>query len=364
MDLLTLALFILGFVFLTYGADVLVQGAAKLAIGLGMTPLLVGLTVVAFGTSAPELAISLQSAFKGQPDIALGNVVGSNIANVLLILGIAALVTPLTISRKMIRIDIPLMIAVSLVFFLLALDGHIARWEGGLMLLGIVAYLSFSIFESRRESPDVQQEIIDETRVKDKDSAKTAQPSLLKNIVFIVIGLVLLIVGAQWLVNGAVAMARLLGLSELIIGLTIIAIGTSLPEIAASIAACLRGHQEMVVGNVVGSNLFNILLVLGAASAATPAGVSVSSSALAFDIPVMIAAAIACLPIFFTGYRIDRWEGVLFLLFYAAYLLYLIFNATTHSLLPAYSAIMLWFVLPLTAVTLLLLAGRAWHRGD
>jgi len=359
MDLLTLALFILGFVFLTYGADLLVQGAAKLAASLGMSPLLVGLTVVAFGTSAPELAISLQSAVNGQPDIALGNVVGSNIANILLILGIAALITPLVVSRQMIRVDIPIMIAASFLLLWFASSGQISRGEGVIMLVGIVAYLSFTILKSRKASPEAQRDIVQEAGVADE-----TETPWWKNLLFIIIGLVLLVVGSQWLVNGAVEIARLLGLSELIIGLTIIAIGTSLPEIAASIAACLRGHQDIVVGNVVGSNLFNILLVLGATASVSTTGITVSSSALVFDIPVMIAVALASLPIFFTGHLIERWEGGLFLAYYAAYLLFLVFNATEHALLPAYSMVMLWFVMPLTVITLLILVVRTLHKTD
>ncbi len=359
MDLLTLSLFILGFIFLTYGADVLVRGAAQLAGSLGMSPLLVGLTVVAFGTSAPELAISLQSAFNGQPDIALGNVVGSNIANILLILGIASLITPLVVSRQMIRVDIPLMIGASfLLLFFASTNNEISRLEGGIMLVGIVSYLSFSIFKSRQTPPETQAEIVQEAGVTN-DADKTPWS---KNLLLIIIGLVLLVIGSQWLVNGAIAIARLFGLSELIIGLTIIAIGTSLPEIAASVAACLRGHQDIVVGNVIGSNLFNILLVLGATATASSTGIHISSSALFFDIPVMIAVALASLPIFFTGHLIERWEGGLFLAYYSAYLLYLVFNATEHALLPAYSAIMLWFVIPLTMLTLLIFVKRTWRK--
>lgn len=357
MSWLTLTLFILGFVFLTYGADLLVRGAAKLAGSWGLSPLLVGLTVVAFGTSAPELAISLQAAVNGQPDIALGNVVGSNIANILLILGIAALITPLMVSRQIIRVDIPIMIAASFLLLGFAASGQITRLEGLLLLLGMVAYLSFTLFKSLKTSPDIQQDIVQEAGV--ADSGKTPW---WKNLLFIIIGLTLLVLGSQWLVKGAVEIARLLGLSELIIGLTIIAIGTSLPEIAASIAACLRGHQDIVVGNVVGSNLFNILLVLGATATVSSTGITVSSAALAFDIPIMIAVALASLPIFFTGHLIERWEGSLFLAYYAAYLLYLIFNATQHALLPAYSAVMLWFVIPLTIITLLILVGRTVRK--
>jgi len=347
MDSMTLVFFCLGFVLLVGGAELLVRGASQLAIVVGISPLVVGLTVVAFGTSTPELAISVRSALAGQPDIALGNVVGSNIANVLLIIGISALILPLAISRQVIRWDLPLMIGASLLLYYLALDGILNRWEGlGLMLL-LVGYVIFLILHSLRESTARQAELIAESGLDEIE--KTASNWLL-DIVFIIIGLLLLVKGAQWMVDGAVDIARFLGVSELIIGLTIIAVGTSLPEIAASVMACLRNHPDIVVGNVVGSNLFNILLVLGASSAVTQHGVPVSAEALSFDIPIMLMAALACWPIFFTGMRVERWEGGAFLLFYSIYLIYLVLLALHHPLLAYLSYIMMFIIFPLTVL--------------
>lgn len=355
MDMLTLTLFVVGIVLLVGGAEWLVRGASRLAAISGISPLVIGLTVVAFGTSAPELAVSVQSALGGQPDIALGNVVGSNIFNVLFILGISALITPLVVSQQLVRLDVPLMIGVSLLMYLLALDGYIGRLDGLLLFAGILIYTGFSIVKSRRESAEVQQEYAQEF-------GKPVTPGrreILRNLALIVVGLALLVLGARWLVGGAVAIARLFGVSELIIGLTIVAGGTSLPEVAASIVASLRGERDIAVGNVVGSNLFNILAVLGLASLVSPQGIQVSSAALSFDIPVMIAVAVACLPIFFSGYRIDRWEGALFLGYYLVYTVYLILFALEHQALAAFSTTMLWFVIPLTVITLLVLGVRA-----
>lgn len=361
MDWLTLVLFVLGFVLLVGGAELLVRGASRLALAVGISPLVVGLTVVAFGTSAPELAISSHSALNGQPDIALGNVIGSNIANVLLILGISALIAPIVVSRQIIWQDVPLMIGASLLVLVLVLDGAIGRLDGLFMILLLVVYVTVTVSKSRRETAQEQEEFLKDSGL---DVDPEEQPHWFRQAFLIVIGLVLLVIGAQWLVDGAVAIARLLGLSELVIGLTIIAIGTSLPEVAASISACLHKQQDLIVGNVVGSNLFNILLVLGAAAVLAPGGIPVPQAALSFDIPVMLAVSFACLPIFFTGHLIERWEGVLFLAYYSAYLVYLVFNATQHYMLPAFSNIMLWFVLPLTALTLLVLLLHALRIGN
>lgn len=348
MDFVTLIFFVLGFVLLVGGAELLVRGASQLAVAVGITPLVVGLTVVSFGTSAPELAISVNSALSGQPDIAIGNIVGSNIANVLLIIGISALVLPLVISRQLVRLDVPLMIAVSGLLYGLSLDGNLTRGEGLLLISLLIGYVGFTLVQSRRESSEANAELLAETGL---DQVEKGSPrNWILDVVLILIGLVLLVQGAQWLVDGAVDIARFLGVSELIIGLTIIAIGTSLPEVAASIVACLRNHPDIVVGNVVGSNLFNILLVLGATATVGSSGVPVSPEALAFDMPVMIAAAVVCLPIFFTGMRIERWEGAVFLGFYAAYLGYLVLLATNHPVLPDFRWTMTWVVLPLAVV--------------
>jgi cation:H+ antiporter len=349
MDILTIVLFVIGLVLLIVGAELLVRGASNLALALRVSPLVIGLTIVAYGTSAPELAVSVQSGLAGQGSLALGNVVGSNIFNVLLILGLSASIAPLVVSRQLVRADVPVMIGVAFVFALLAFDGNISRLDGMLLFAGALGYSAYTLIQSRKEGTPPTAE---------SEQAPSRAPWPLQ-VALVVVGLAMLVLGSEWLVNGAVAFAETLGVSELIIGLTIVAAGTSLPEVATSVLASMRGERDIAVGNVVGSNIFNVLSVMGLTALVAPAAIPVPDAALAFDIPVMLAAMLACLPIFFTGYMIARWEGLLFLGYYVAYTLYLILNATQHAALPIFNAVMLLFVLPLTAITLAVLAVRA-----
>ncbi|MBV6475306.1 MAG: calcium/sodium antiporter [Rhodocyclaceae bacterium] len=355
---MSIAMFILGLITLVGGAQLLVRGASRLALSFGISPLVVGLTVVAFGTSAPELAVSVRSSWGGQVDIALGNVVGSNIFNVLFILGLSALVAPLLVAPQLIRQEVPLMIGASLLVFGVALDGGIGRADGALLFGLLVAYMVFLIRQSRRESRATQDEYAQEFAAPSAgawDSHWGAQLAL------IVGGLALLVLGANWLVDAAVSFARALGLSEMVIGLTIVAAGTSLPEVATSVVATLRGERDIAVGNVIGSNTFNLLGVLGLSSLVAPQALPVAPAMLSFDLPVMIGVALACLPIFFTGHLIARWEGALFLAYYAAYMAYLLLAAQRHDLLDTYAMAMATVVLPLTAVTLAVFAARHWR---
>lgn len=350
---------IAGLVLLVMGAEVLVRGAARLAAQFGISPLVIGLTVVAFGTSAPETAVSVQSAWAGQGDLAIGNVLGSNIANVLLILGTTAVVAPLIVSRQLIRLDVPLMIGASLLTFGLSLDGQLSRWDGLILFTCVVSYTLFLVVSSRRENQSgANDEFEQEFGLEEAPTAKSGW----RNAGLVVAGLVLLVLGSDFLVSGATALARALGLSELVIGLTVVAIGTSLPELATSVMAALRGERDIAVGNIVGSNMFNLLCVLGLASLASPAPIQVSSAALAFDFPVMIGVAVACLPIFFVGYRINRWEGLLFLGYYVAYTAYLILNSTGQPQAQLLLHSVLWYALPLTVITLSILVWRAWGQ--
>ena len=351
MTLTTALLLAGGLVLLVIGAEALVRGASRLATALGIAPLIIGLTIVAFGTSSPEMAVSVQSAISGQTDIAVGNVVGSNIFNVLFILGLSALITPLLVAQQLIRLDVPLMIGVSVLLWLLGLDGSIGRWEGGLLFAGVIAYTVFQIVQSRqgKESAAVEAEYAGEYG---KPEPRTPG-RMLFNIGLAVVGLALLVLGARWFVDGAVQIARAFGLSELIIGLTIVAAGTSLPEVATSLVAAVRGERDIAVGNVVGSSIFNILAVLGLSALVAPGeGVPVARGMMEIDIPFMIAVAVACLPIFVTGNVIARWEGAVFVAYYVAYTIYLALTATEHATLPQYQAFMLWFIVPLTVLTL------------
>ncbi len=346
-----------GLVSLVIGAEALVRGASRLAAALGISPLVIGLTVVAFGTSSPELAISLQSTFIGQADIAVGNVVGSNIFNMLVIVGLSAIITPLVVHQQLVRLDVPLLIGVSLLTWWMAANGVVSRWEGGILFVGLVTYIAFLIWQSRRESAEVQQEYEAEYgngRLRD-------WRLWLLNLGLAGIGLALLVLGSDWLVEGAVRLARLFGLSELIIGLTIIAAGTSLPEVATSVLAAMRSERDIAVGNAVGSSIFNLMAVLALTAVFAPSGINVAAAAINFDIPVMTAVAVASLPVFFTGNLIARWEGFVFLAYYLAYTAYLVLEATSHNALPQYSTLMLEFVLPLTIITLVILVVRDWR---
>ncbi len=339
-------LFVLGLVALIAGAEAMVRGASRLAVSWGISPLVVGLTVVAFGTSAPEMAVSVGAALGGSSDLAIGNVVGSNVANVLLILGISALVAPLLVHEQIIRQEIPIMIGASLVVVAMALDGNIGRIEAALLFALVIAYTVFLVVQSRRASQDAEDEFASEIPTSQWDRHWGVQALL------VVGGLALLVLGADWLVGAAVVFAKVMGVSDLVIGLTVVAVGTSMPEIATSLIAALRGQRDIAVGNVVGSNIFNLLAVLGAAGIVSTGGLSVPDAARNFDLWVMLAVAFACLPILITGREIARWEGAVFLGYYAAYLLYLVLAAQQHDSLPAYSSVMLSYVMPLTVVTL------------
>jgi cation:H+ antiporter len=338
-----------GLALLVVGAEALVRGASRLAMSFGITPLVVGLTVVAFGTSAPEMAVSVQAAWEGKPDLAFGNVAGSNIFNVLFILGVSACVAPLVVARQVVRQEVPLMIGACALCAFLVRDGVVGRAEGVLLLALLALYTWLQIAQARRA-------------VNRPEDVQAPRPSRLPSGVAVLAGLVLLVLGSRLFVGAATDLARLLGLSELVIGLTIVAAGTSLPEVATSILATVRGERDIAVGNVVGSNIFNVLAVLGLSALASPAGLPAPAALLRFDLPVMIAVALACLPIFASGARIARWEGALFLLYYVAYTAYLVLAARQHDALPAFSAVMEAFVLPLTAVTLAVVGWRAWRQ--
>jgi cation:H+ antiporter len=350
--LLNLLLIAGGFVVLVLGAEWLVRGASKLAAAAGVPSLVIGLTVVAFGTSAPELAVSVSSGLAGSADIALGNVVGSNIFNVLLILGLSAMAAPLIVSAQIVRIDVPIMIVASVLVWALALDHSIGRVEGGILFALIVAYTVLQIREGRKSGADAGA-------IANGDG----KPSVALNVGLIVVGLVLLVFGSRVLLEGATGLARAMGVSELLIGLTIVAAGTSLPELATSVLAAMRGERDIAVGNVVGSNIFNLLSVLGLSAVVVPGGIAVAEGALSFDIPIMTAVAVACLPIFFRRHLIARWEGAVFVAYYAAYTLFLVLDTTDHAALHGFRQAMMLFVLPLTVLTFGILVARThWRR--
>jgi cation:H+ antiporter len=339
----------IGLVLLVAGADTLVRGASRLALAFGVSPLVVGLTVVAFGTSAPEMAVSVGAAYAGSVDIAIGNVVGSNIFNVLFILGAAAVIAPLVVNAQLIRQEVPVMIGATLVLLLFAADLGVSRVDGVVLFGLLVAYTVFLIVQSRRQTRATREEYAEAVG---ETAGGDGGGRWIVNAGYVIGGLALLVLGARTLVDAAVTIASLLGVPELIVGLTIVAAGTSLPEVATSIMATIRGERDIAVGNVVGSNTFNILGVLGISALAAPGDLPVPASVLAFDLPVMTVVAVACLPVFFTGRTIARWEGVVFLGYYVAYTAYLILATQRHEATEAFSDAMLGFVLPITLLTL------------
>ncbi|MEO8444776.1 MAG: calcium/sodium antiporter [Gammaproteobacteria bacterium] len=351
-----LLLFIAGLAALVVGANLLVHGASKLALSFGVSPLVVGLTVVALGTSTPEMAVSVGAVLNGKSDMAVGNVVGSNIFNVLFILGISALITPLVVNLQLIRQEVPSMIGASLLLLSLSIDSRLSLSDGVLLLALLVAYIVFLIVQSRREAQAGLSEFDRENRPAISGAWDAKLPA---QVALIVAGLAALVFGSEWLVTASAAFARSLGLSEVVIGLTIVAAGTSMPEVAASITAALKGERDIAVGNVIGSNLFNILGCLGLSSVVAGSdGLVVPPSVLALDIWVMLAVALACLPVFLTGREIARWEGVVFVAYYAAYMSYVILASQQHAALPAFSRTMMSFVLPITIVTLVVVILR------
>jgi len=436
-------MFLGGLILLVIGANTLVRGASKLALSFGISPLVVGLTIVAFGTSAPEVAVSVGAVLDGKTDIAIGNVVGSNIFNVLFILGISALIAPLVVNIQLIRQEVPIMLGASLLLLAFAFDGKLSFLEGGSLFGLLAAYTVFLVVQSRRETQAAKDEFADAVQPAEAGAwdshwatqvgqiaaglaalvfgsdylvqasvsfaqamgvsdlvigltivaAGTSMPEVATSIAaaikgerdiavgnvvgsntFNILGCVGLsglasgaaglgiapsVLGSGWLVTAATAFAKALGVSDLVIGLTIVAAGTSMPEVATSVMAAIKGERDIAVGNVVGSNTFNILGCLGISGlAAGSAGLGVPAAVLNFDIWVMLAVALACLPVFVTGREIARWEGGVFLLYYTAYVAYLILAAQQHDALGVFSGVMLSFVIPITVVTLVVVMLR------
>jgi cation:H+ antiporter len=347
-------IFIGGLIILILGADLLVRGASRLAAAFGVSPLVIGLTIVAVGTASPEIAVSLQAAVNGQGDLTLGNVLGSNIFNILFILGMTAILAPIVIAEQLIRKDAPIMLGVSLLAYALGVDGKLGLWDGLTLITGLIVYTVFALRQSRRESKGVQREYAREFAEKQSRSGQNT----LFNILFILVGLALLVLGARWLVDSAVAIAKVLGVSELVIGLTIVAVGTSLPEVATSVIAALKGESDIAVGNAVGSNIFNLLGVLGLGALLAPDGVSVAARVLQFDFPVMVFVALVSLPIFYIDNRISRAEGGLLLSYYVLYVIFVVLRASNSSALPAMTLFIVIFS-PVTFTALFVVAVRS-----
>ena len=313
-ELLMIAILIIGgLVLLYFGADWLVKGAVTISLKFGLSPLIVGLTVVALGTSLPEALVSIQATLDNQGGIALGNVIGSNILNIALILGLSSLLQPLKVDSHLVKADVPILVGASFLLIVLLEDFHISRMEGALLLLGIVFYVTGNIMTVKRTSPA-------EDQIEGMEVPKDPSKNLLRDIGFLILGLIALALGSNFLVEGSVDLARIWGLSEALIGLTIVSIGTGTPELATALMAAYRKTADIAIGNAVGSNIFNIFFVVGLAGLIAPInGTQISPS----DLYVMFGLTFLLLPTVWTGMVLDRKEGFLFVTIYVAYIYYL-----------------------------------------
>jgi cation:H+ antiporter len=342
-----LLLFFLGLAALVAGSEVLVRGASGLARRLGLSPLVIGLTVVSFGTSAPEVAVSVEAAWRGATDLIVGNVIGSNIFNILAILGLSALIIPLSVHSQVIRQELPVMIGAGILLLVLGHDGQIGKIDAALLSLCLIVYTVFLVVQSRREEKSSASSAAAAT-----DEEAPTPPALWLSVGLVLVGLALLVFGSGWLVEASIAFAKALGVSDLVIGLTVVAAGTSMPELAASIAAAIKGERDMAVGNVIGSCTFNLFGCLGVAGLVSTGGLTLAPAAMEFDLWVMLATFVACLPAFISGREIARWEGAVFFAYYIVYVAYLILHAQSHAALDTFSDALMGFVLPLTVITL------------
>lgn len=344
---------------LVVGAAWLVAGAVRLAGALGMPPLITGLTIVAFGTSAPELVVSVLAGLREQPGVAMGNALGSNIFNVLFILGLSALIVPLSVARRLIRIDIPLLIVFSALAWGFAANGLLGRGEGVVLLALLVGYTLLLAFLGRGVEPAQVPRAPGEDRTA---HARLRACPVLFSVLGVLAGLAALALGAHWTVESAVALARRFSVPEGVIGVTLLAAGTSLPEAATSIVAAVRGQRDIAVGNLIGSNVFNLLGVLGAAAVLAPEGLFVSRAFCVFDVPIMFSVAVVCLPVFISGARISRTEGGILLAYYALYLGLKILRTGDSAHASAIEAAAVYALLPATALFLAVSLARSQHE--
>lgn len=322
--------FVVGLVALAIGAEVMVRGGAQLASRLGISPMLVGLTVVSIGTSLPELAVGVTAALEGSGELAVGNIAGTNVVNILFILGLSALISPLAIERRTLRFDLPVMAGAAVLLWVLAVNGVLSRLDGLILACGAVVYTVVLIRMSRRESQATAAEYAQAFPVVPEpgEATKRVSGKTVQHVAMTVTGIAVVILGAEWLVGGAVGIAREFGVSDALIGLTVVAIGTSAPELVTTIVSTVRGERDIAVGNLLGSSVYNILLILGITCLVPANGLALTHNLVWIDIPLMVAASLACIPIFVTGRRVHRAEGAAMV---AAYLGYLAFLLTTQS---------------------------------
>lgn len=322
--------FVVGLVALAIGAEVMVRGGAQLASRLGISPMLVGLTVVSIGTSLPELAVGVTAALEGSGELAVGNIAGTNVVNILFILGLSALISPLAIERRTLRFDLPVMAGAAVLLWVLAVNGVLSRLDGLILACGAVVYTVVLIRMSRRESRATVAEYAQAFPAVPEpgDAAKRVGGKTVQHVAMTVTGIAVVILGAEWLVGGAVGIARAFGVSDALIGLTVVAIGTSAPELVTAIVSTVRGERDIAVGNLLGSSVYNILLILGITCMVPANGLTLTHNLVWIDIPIMVAVSLVCIPIFISGRQVHRAEGAAMV---AAYLGYLAFLLTTQS---------------------------------
>ena len=342
--------FLGGLAGLLLAGHLVVRAASNIGARFGLSPMVIGLTIVAAGTSAPELAVVSRSIAADDTELAVGSIIGSNIANVLLVLGLAAAFGTIHVSSRVVRIDIPVMIAASTLFLLFALDGVLGRLDSLILFTGLLVLVAWTL-----RAADRSEHLVESVEV---DAETETLPPMGRSSVELIVGIAGLALAAGFVVDGASRLATSLGIPELIVGLTVVAIGTSAPEIVTTVIAALQGRRDLAVGNAVGSNIFNILLVLGASGIFAPDGIIVSDDALRLDLPVLLAAAFACLPIVAWDNKLDRWEGAVFVSYYVAYVIFLVLDGTGHRAKDPFALIMLGFVMPLTVIT----AATIIHR--
>jgi cation:H+ antiporter len=321
---------ILGLVTLVVGAELLVRGATRLALALGVSPLVLGLTIVSIGTSAPELAVGITANLQGSGSLAIGNIAGTNVFNLLFILGLTAAIHPLQLQLRLIRIELPVALAAGALLWLFTLNGTLSILEGGVLVALGALYTAAIVRLSRKESPEVREEFSGSYGVPTANTGVegSKRAVIVRAALGLLIGLALTLVGAEWLVDGSVTVARNWGIPEAIIGLTIVSAGTSAPELVTTIVATLRGERDVAIGNLLGSSIFNILIILGLTAVASSAGIGVERDLIRFDIPVMLASFVLCIPAFLTGRRLSRIEGIAGVALYVGYITWLVLTRT------------------------------------
>ncbi|HEY8401459.1 MAG TPA: calcium/sodium antiporter [Cytophagaceae bacterium] len=319
MSFYSLILFIGGLILIILGAELLLRGASSIAAMLGVKPIIIGLTVVSVGTSMPELAVGITAVAEGQSSLMVGNIAGTNILNILFILGLSAAIRPLPLQLMSIRLDVPIMIASALTLILISLNGTISRLEGGILVLAFIVYTIVLVRMSKNESAEIKEEYAEEFDA--KVLVKKITPGAwIVNSLLLITGIALTILGADLLVDGAASIAQSMGVSEAVIGLTIVAIGTSAPELATTIVATIKNDRDVAVGNLIGSSISNILFILGLTCAVAPNEVNVGEDILWIDLPLAAGVAIACYPVFRSDRMVSRREGTTFVVLYLIYL--------------------------------------------